>query len=154
MVESLLGVILPFSSIAIFVMGLIWQYEDKDSYRKGFVNMLCVSLGIVVLITGVISLSQITIFKWMSELFLLNITVAPLIIKMHVLSLCSLLIVLPFTRFIKLFNIFKLKRYTFDKVSQKVAVVNFGKFFEWMFQTPHQRKNKAELKKNQFVLSE
>ncbi|MCT2535218.1 respiratory nitrate reductase subunit gamma [Aquibacillus koreensis] len=110
-IQLLIWVVLPLSSMAIFLMGLIWQYKSKESYQKGLKNMFCVGIGTITLITGLISLNgEVNVVHWMVELFSLHSTgklmaTTSLLFQIHILSLCGLLIILPFTQYIKLFNI-------------------------------------------------
>ncbi|MFC4323407.1 respiratory nitrate reductase subunit gamma [Litchfieldia salsa] len=120
LLQGLLWVALPYSSIAILVMGFIWQYDSKEQYKEDlFSYFLCwknisVFLLIGILIgTGVYSVfilhTQINAFEWLLSLVYLNpslhlIEATPLIFKIHLVSLCTLFIFLPFTKYIKVIN--------------------------------------------------
>ena len=121
-IQSLLWVVLPYSSLAICVMGFIWQYEDKEDYKyilrfkKGFGLILT----ILVIGTGVVSLytvgTEVSVLSWIKSLLQLNpnismLEAAPMITKIHLISSCILMLFLPTTRYIKLPNIFLNKRY-------------------------------------------
>ncbi|MBD8070573.1 respiratory nitrate reductase subunit gamma [Bacillus sp. PS06] len=120
MLQGLLWIALPYSSIAILVMGLIWQYESQENYgdNKQVVcwKNACVSLLVIVALgTGVYSSfvlqTQLHAFEWLFNLVTLNpslslIEATPFLFKLHLLSLCSLFIFLPFTKYIKLLNSF------------------------------------------------
>ncbi|WP_186580655.1 respiratory nitrate reductase subunit gamma [Aquibacillus kalidii] len=113
MVEIVLWVVLPFSSIAIFLMGLIWQYGNKESYATGFKKDCCTFVGFITIVTGIVSFFLLYgkgNFFWIWNLICFkaeyqNIIVSPILFKIHVMSFCSLLLILPFTSFIKLFNL-------------------------------------------------
>ncbi|WP_226037428.1 respiratory nitrate reductase subunit gamma [Aquibacillus saliphilus] len=148
MVELIIWFVLPFASIAIFLMGLIWQYDHKDDYKKGFKNTLCISLGLFILVTGIFSLkSELTIFHWVINVFSFNLSDtimanAPLLVKVNVLSLCSLLIILPFTHYIKLFNFFSLKGYIVVGLVF-YQLTSIGIRLEGLFRNVHKTKTKA-----------
>jgi nitrate reductase gamma subunit len=117
--QGLLWVALPYSSIAILVMGFIWQYDSQDNYEKGIISFLCwKNISILLLIsvaigTGVYSVlvlnTGLNAFEWLLNLLYLNpslhlIEATPFLFKMHLLSLCTLFIFLPFTKYIKVIN--------------------------------------------------
>ena len=119
-IQSLLWVVLPYSSIAILIMGYIWQYEDKTNkseklyYKKG----LGIALTSIVIGTGAFSLftaeSEISAISWAISLIQLNpnipmLEASSIITKIHLISTCMWMLFLPTTKFIK-FSLIKTNR--------------------------------------------
>jgi nitrate reductase gamma subunit len=116
--ECLLWVVLPYSSLAIFIMGVIWQYEEKENYQNQRIQfyikeVCCIGVAVFVAATGVFSVfsyqlrNQLVDFmiglaQFNPSIQLLEAT--SLLFKIHVLSICVLLFILPFTKYIKIVN--------------------------------------------------
>ncbi|WP_169891064.1 respiratory nitrate reductase subunit gamma [Litchfieldia alkalitelluris] len=114
--QSLVWVVLPYSSIAILIMGMIWQYNSSETYEKtervfDWRLLVITAQIIIIFASGIYSYvglqSQFNAFEWLFNLILLNpslalLEAAPFLLKIHLLSLCSFFIILPFTKYIKL----------------------------------------------------
>lgn len=118
-VQSLLWVVLPYSSLAIFIMGLIWQYDSRETYENKALKASFLLLSIIALGTGLYSVfslnTHISVMEWIINLLLLEPSIklleaTPFLFKMHLISLCTLLIFLPFTKYVKLVNLLLSKK--------------------------------------------
>ncbi|MUK88113.1 hypothetical protein GMD78_06860 [Ornithinibacillus sp. L9] len=99
--ESMIWFVLLIVSLAVFVMGLIWQYEDMDHYNDStltrYLNATCKISTILAITFGILYLLNLG--------YGVNLILGELFIKIHMINLYVVLLLCPFTKFIKYVNL-------------------------------------------------
>ena len=114
--QSLIWIVLPYSSLAILVMGYIWRYENQEDKREKDFYKNLVFIGIVVFatITGLLTYFHLNsygqVVEWITGLIMFNPNIerfeaTSALFKIHVIALCSVVMFLPFTKYVRVITL-------------------------------------------------
>lgn len=118
--ELILWCIFPLTATTIFIMGVTWQFENKEDYRSGLNDVFCKLATIATVVSGLISLLQSSSFTIIYlvknllffDLYHQQVNSMSFLFQFHVICFCLTLIILPFTKYIKLFNLLSIQKLT------------------------------------------
>lgn len=114
--QSILWVVLPYSSLAILVMGYIWRFEMQEANGKKelYKNIVFIGIAVFASITGLLSYfhinSHLQVVEWFTSLLTFNpniegLEATPVLFKIHVIALCSAVMFLPFTKYVRVITV-------------------------------------------------
>ncbi|MFD1039921.1 hypothetical protein ACFQ3N_16225 [Virgibacillus byunsanensis] len=112
--------------VAIFLMGLIWQYEDRSHYSTSnaihHLNKVCLVSAVATVSTGILILLT-------AGNIVAGFPIA-VMIKSHMVSLSLFLVICPFTKYIKDMSV----PFYLAKRSVQLIRFLFSHLFQWIYE--------------------